>query len=216
LRSPSAADRAPAPDVYPTPFSIPWASAPATATPNPLPPLQTAELQATGLTGHANLNHPVANSESLIGTAIGFVTEAPTLVESVGGSPDHVGPPLRSEGREEKQMPPELSSSSGLVNGSWDQLSGTVEQNALFKSASSDLSPVAAAAYYRESVILEGAANRATIKVWSKAVIYTYASRGIMCQAGNLTIVTSSGGTPNCLDLFSYDTRDGAQVRPAS
>ncbi len=43
-------------------------------------------------------------------------------------------------------------------------------------------------------------------------VVYPYASQGIKCQESNMTIVTSSGGTPACLDLLGPDTRDGAAV----
>ncbi len=55
----------------------------------------------------------------------------------------------------------------------------------------------------------------APIRVWSDATIYPYASQGIMCQGSNLTIVTLSGGNPECLDLFSFNTQDDAEVLPA-
>jgi hypothetical protein len=56
--------------------------------------------------------------------------------------------------------------------------------------------------------------NDAPVRAWTRAVIYPYASQGIMCRGANLAIVTSSGGTPNCLDLYAYNTNEGAQACP--
>ncbi len=55
----------------------------------------------------------------------------------------------------------------------------------------------------------------APMRIWSKAVIYPFASQRIMCQGSDLSIVTISGGNPECLDLFSFNTQDNAEVRPA-
>ncbi len=77
-------------------------------------------------------------------------------------------------------------------------------------SAGSTLDIALAALYSRADNNSQGSVNLAPTRVWSRGVIYPYASTGIKCQGSS--IVTSSGRTPYCLDLIGFSTKDGDPV----
>jgi hypothetical protein len=61
-----------------------------------------------------------------------------------------------------------------------------------------------------------GAKRSATlvpVRLFSKAVIYPYASRGLSCQGADLSVLSSTAGAPTyCLDIRGVATDEGAEV----
>jgi hypothetical protein len=194
---------------------VAWASGSFLAT-TPLTPVQNGVPWASNIANPANLDYPEPGSTTLTGAALTPDSKAPPLGKPASHAGDTVDPfvPLdqRPETLEEMLMGPDAKALGTPLVGSWGQLSESGKHTLLTKESGSDGSAALTAPYYREGDVPKGHANLAFIRVWSNAVIYTSASQGIMCQGSTLTIVTSSGETPTCLDLFSYDTRNGAQV----
>jgi hypothetical protein len=182
----------------------------------PLNPLQKGVSQASSIVVPATLDYPAPGFKTLTGALLGLDTRAPPLGKPVSGAGDNVDPVVSLEQHpetlEDMLMGPGAKALDSALVGAWKQLSENGKHTLLTKEAGSNDSAALTAPYHREDDVPQGNANLASIRVWSKAVIYTSASQGIMCQGSTLTIVTSSGETPSCLDLFSIDKRDGAQV----
>ncbi len=79
----------------------------------------------------------------------------------------------------------------------------------LTKPAFPQANPLAGGQKYRAGT---RTATVAPIRLWSKAAIHPYASQGIKCQGSGLSIVTSTGGTPSCMDIDGRRGEDGVQV----
>jgi hypothetical protein len=195
-------------------FSLPWAPPTTPGTSVLGTPLQQAVFEASGLTDFSNLHHPAPGSNTLMRATLDPVTKAPTLVEPATDTRDHVGPPLGfqsySTNLEDEYMPPGLRSSSRKLDGTVGKPSEAAGHGPLNEPTGSDLSPAVAAPHRRGGNVPQRDANLASMEVWSGAAIYPYASQGIMCQGSDLTIVTSSGGLPDCLHLLGRV--DGPQV----
>jgi hypothetical protein len=101
---------------------------------------------------------------------------------------------------------------SKLPNGSYshDELAGSIGNSS---KGNLDYNPQVAATDHRAGSGARRSAPLAPVRLFSKAVIYPYASQGLRCQGADLNVLSSTaGGTTYCLDIRGPPTADGSYV----